>query len=166
PCTDHVPILLTLDLNLQHTDSTPRCNWREVDWEAFNNHMSKMLEPHPPTPIATEDKFQQAACQLTEAIMETMVTIVPLSKPCPHSKCWWTKDLTNLCKQVSKANCLAYQMQGLPDHKCHTNLKALKNCYAELIELIKKQHWIEWLENIEGNDLWTANKYISTEPMD
>lgn len=144
----------------------PRRNWREVDWEVFNEHLRKTLEPHPPTPLASEEEFQQAAQRLTNAITDAMETTVPFSKPCPHSKRWWTKELTNLRKQVTEANRLAYQFRGLPNHKCHEHLKTLKNRYAAQIESTKKQHWIEWLENIEGNNLWTANKYISSSSTD
>ncbi|KAG2345691.1 hypothetical protein BDR05DRAFT_879888 [Suillus weaverae] len=42
--------------------------------------------------------------------------------------------------------------------------KTLKNCYADEIATTKKQHWIDWLDDIEGNDLWTVNHYISSKP--
>jgi ribonuclease HI len=57
-------------------------------------------------------------------------------------------------------------MRALPLHECHGKLKTLKNHYAEEITSTKKQHWIEWLEDIEGNDLWTANRYVSSDPRD
>lgn len=57
-------------------------------------------------------------------------------------------------------------MWRLPDHKSHMTLKTLKNRYAKQIKTTKRQHWIEWLENIEGNDIWTANKYVSTDSSD
>ncbi|OJA18739.1 hypothetical protein AZE42_12536 [Rhizopogon vesiculosus] len=57
-------------------------------------------------------------------------------------------------------------MRGLPLHPCHEELKAIKNRYVDEISSMKKQHWIEWLEDIEGKDLWTANRYISSEPGD
>lgn len=43
-------------------------------------------------------------------------------------------------------------MQGLPNHNCHEDLKSLKWRYAEEIKSMKKQHWTEWLENIEGKN--------------
>jgi hypothetical protein len=57
-------------------------------------------------------------------------------------------------------------MRGLPLHTCHEELKATKNTYAEEIMSTKQQHWLKWLEDIEVNDLWTANRYISSEPSD
>jgi hypothetical protein len=52
-------------------------------------------------------------------------------------------------------------MRGLPLHACHAELKVAKNLYASEIESIKKQHWLKWLEDIEGNDLWMANHYVT-----
>jgi len=72
----------------------------------------------------------------------------------------------DLRHQVNNLSRLAYQMRGLATHPCHEDLKTLKNRYTESIKATKKQHWIDWLENIEGNDLWTAKKYISSDPKD
>lgn len=60
---------------------------------------------------------------------------------------WWTRDLTNL-RKMNEASRLAYQLRGLPEHACHEELKAIKKRYAEEIEATKKQHWIDWLEDI------------------
>jgi len=57
-------------------------------------------------------------------------------------------------------------MCGLPNHPCHNELKMVKNAYTDEIKKAKQQHWLNWLENIEGNNLWTANRYISSEPRD
>lgn len=103
---------------------------------------------------------------LTLAITSTMDTCVPYSKPCPHSKRWWTKRLSKLRDRVKDLSKLAYQMCGIPLHPSHNDLKAAKDQYANEINATKKQDWQDWLEDIEGNDLWTANKYILSEPCD
>lgn len=69
-------------------------------------------------------------------------------------------------RQVNEASRLAYQLRGLPNHPCHEELKTIKKDYTERIETTKKQHWTDWLENLEGNDIWTVNRYISSEPKD
>ncbi|OJA12399.1 hypothetical protein AZE42_10042 [Rhizopogon vesiculosus] len=67
------------------------------------------------------------AHHITQAISSTMEMDVPFSKPCPHSKRWWTRDLTHLCQCVNHLSRKAYQMRGLPNHPCHEELKTLKN---------------------------------------
>ncbi|KIK35157.1 hypothetical protein CY34DRAFT_17202 [Suillus luteus UH-Slu-Lm8-n1] len=65
PKTDHLPILLTLELAVARQDDVPRPNWREVDWEAFGEALSAMLAPTPPLPLALEAEFQQMARIIT-----------------------------------------------------------------------------------------------------
>jgi hypothetical protein len=57
-------------------------------------------------------------------------------------------------------------MRGLPLHASHNELKAARTQYADEIASTKKQHWIDWLEDLEGNDIWTANRYATSEPSD
>lgn len=111
PKTDHVPIKLILELETPRAAEVPRKNWRDVDWEKFNEHLGQLLAPFPPIPIATNDEFQQAAERLTRAITDTINIKVPTSKPCPHSKRWWTRELTNLRKQVTELSRTAYAMR-------------------------------------------------------
>jgi hypothetical protein len=166
PKTDHVPILTILEFDIPHTDLEPRCNWRDVDWEVFNKHLKALITTQQAQPLVSKDKFQAAALHLTQSITNTIDDHVPFSKPCPHSKHWWTHQLTNMHNCVTELSQLAHQMRGLPLHTCHEELKATKNMYAEEITSTKQQHWLESLEDIEGYDLWTTNRYISSEPSD
>jgi exonuclease III len=45
PKTDHVPILLTLELDPPRHPEEPRRNWKGVDWETFNEHLGTLLAP-------------------------------------------------------------------------------------------------------------------------
>lgn len=163
PKMDHLPIQLILDTNILSTDEEPHRNWRDVDWEKFNEALSNSLSPHPPLPLATDEEFQFMAGFITQCITETVDKFIPHSKPCPHSKHWWTKDLSSLRKKVAKLHHLAYKMRGIP---LHEELKRTKNEYTNLIQETKKQHWQDWLEDIKGNDIWTTNHYVTTPSTD
>ncbi|KAG2073312.1 hypothetical protein BDR04DRAFT_1011126, partial [Suillus decipiens] len=67
------------------------------DWDGFNDHLATELNKIPPAlPLVTDEEFQTATCNLTNAIQRTIEQKVPRSKPNPHSKHWWMKDLTTL----------------------------------------------------------------------
>ncbi|KAG2031396.1 hypothetical protein BDR03DRAFT_875980 [Suillus americanus] len=153
PRTDHLPVLLTLELAVPHVSFEPHRNWREVDWNAFNVHLKNTISTKPATPLTSEAEFQDAARHLTSAITSAMEACIPFSKPCPHSKRWWTKRLSDLRQHIKDLDRLSYQMRGIPLHPSHGDLKAAKDTYANEVTATKKQHWIEWLEDIEGNDL-------------
>ncbi|KAG2035452.1 hypothetical protein BDR03DRAFT_1062080 [Suillus americanus] len=98
PKTDHVPILKT-------------------DWDKCKETSTARLDTRPaPSPLVTDEEFQSAARNLALTLDETISETVPLSKPNPHSKRWWTRELTLLRRQVNKASHLAYKMRGLPLH--------------------------------------------------
>ncbi|OAX31068.1 hypothetical protein K503DRAFT_704282, partial [Rhizopogon vinicolor AM-OR11-026] len=119
PKTDHIPILLTLALETPQTNKEPKRNWRETDWEN----------------------------RITQVILDITDQCVPHTKPCPHARRWWTKQLTDLRHKVNRLSRQAYLMRGLPLHSCHDELKAARSLYADEITSTKKQHWIDWLED-------------------
>jgi hypothetical protein len=98
-CMDHVPMDTILDLPI--TKSVPQIsfNFRATDWDEFKDVLSqKIAALPPPGRIAAEDEFHQKVGNLTSAILDTIELCVPKSKPVPHSKRWWNKDLELLRK--------------------------------------------------------------------
>ncbi|KAG1851888.1 hypothetical protein DFJ58DRAFT_419970 [Suillus subalutaceus] len=95
-------------------------------------HNAKQLsrKSPPPLPLASDEEFQLTAELITRSITQAMKKHVPNSKPCPHSKRWWTKDLSKLRKKVMKLHRTAYQMRSLSHHEVHEELKKTKNEYA------------------------------------
>jgi len=92
PCTDHVPILSTLDLDIPRTTTTTTYNFRDVDWKEFRDRLNTHLADIPePMPITSEAQFQAAAAKLITAIQRTIEDKTPRTKPSPHAKRWWTR---------------------------------------------------------------------------
>ena len=56
--------------------------------------------------------------------------------------------------------------RALPNHPSHRLRKEKAATYDKAIKATKKEHWVNWLEDAAGNDLWTANKYISNPAGD
>lgn len=51
--------------------------------------------------------------------------------------------------------------RAIPDHPSHRLRKEKVAEYNKAIKTTKKDHWVNWLEEAMGNDLWIANKYIA-----
>ena len=164
--TDHVPILTHINLDVPPASDADFRNYREVNWESFNSHLSTLLSRLPLTPIETKVQFQEVAHGLDLALRETVENCVPKMKPSPHSRCWWTKDLTELKKDVNHLNCITYQFRAIPDHPSHRASKVARNCLVDEIFTAKKDHWHNWLEEMSGDDLWMAHRYINTPQSD
>ena len=95
PNTDHVPVLTQFDMSLAASVESPSWNYHEVDWEKFNSAINNTLSNTPPPPrLDNVEAFQTAARNLDTALRNTVEALVPKTRPHPHQKRWWTKDLT------------------------------------------------------------------------
>jgi hypothetical protein len=78
-----------------------------VDWEEFNKELeARLVDIPPPEILATEPQFQAAVHDITKTLRDVIHTTVTLTKPSPHSKRWWNKDLSNLKKKKNKLSSL------------------------------------------------------------
>ena len=167
PNTDHLPVLTKLDMSLAATPVLPTQNYREVDWKKLNVKLKSELDQlGPPKILATKDMFQKAAKDLEDALKCTIVDQVPRSRPHPHSKRWWTKDLTKLRNELKTLSKASHSFRAIPDHPSHRLRKEKVATYDKAIKKTKKEHWVNWLEEATSNDLWIANKYITSPAGD
>ena len=165
PKTDHVPVLMELDLTVPLAPNTEMHNYREVDWEEFKDYLNEALAClPPPAPLVSEEDFQHTAKNIDLALRDTIEKHVPKTKLCPHMWRWWTKELTDLRKHANQLSHLSHKFRALPDHICHRVSKDTCNRLANEIFKTKKEHWQEWLEDTTGDDIWTAHHYIKTPP--
>ena len=87
PGTDHVPILTVVDTGRPRVAPGPYRDYRTADWKAFRQDLAQRLV-HMPEPQALWNnmQFQDAVMNLTGAIQDAIATMVPLTKPVPHSR--------------------------------------------------------------------------------
>ena len=101
--TDHFPIISALDLHPERTDPAPKPNYRDTDWEKFNETLANLLNTIPPAQeLTSEAHFNEAFTHLTEVISQTIDQCVPKTKPSPYTKRWWSKDLDMERQRVQK----------------------------------------------------------------
>ncbi|GBE90127.1 RNA-directed DNA polymerase from mobile element jockey [Sparassis crispa] len=166
PFTNHIPISLTLDVSTHTTQDVPHRNFREVDWEDFclkRNLSSRMLGEGE---ISTPEQFNTVLKNLTGAITATIEDKVPLSKPTPFTKRWWSKDLTKSWKRVQRLARTSYKFRHIADHSSHMEYRRTRNRYGEEIKTAKQDHWEVWLESADPDSIWTINRFTSAGPTD
>jgi hypothetical protein len=95
-------------------------NYQDIDWDEFCSALNRNLAEFPdPEAITTEEQFQATATNLKTAIRLTIKQKVPKTKPSPHVKRWWTKELTLMMKRNNKLSDISYRMRELPEHPSH-----------------------------------------------
>jgi len=167
PKADHFPIHTTMDFSMKGAAHSHSFNYRAVEWEVFITDLIKNLGKIPdPQQIDDEDQFHNALGGLTKAIFDTIEKVVPRHKPSPHSKQWWTKDLDLARSQARRAGEKVYRYRNHPMHPSHEDARWARNKYSELIKMMKKDYWMDWLEGVNAKSIWDTNWFISTPGSD
>ncbi|KAL1737829.1 hypothetical protein HDZ31DRAFT_18732, partial [Schizophyllum fasciatum] len=167
PGTDHMPILTELDFTLARKNAPAYRNFRETDWEDFESELSSRLRLlGEPQELTSVDQFHRVLDGLTSAIQGTIEKVVPLSKPCPHSRRWWTKELTEMSKKLNRLAEVAHRYRALPGHESHGEYIAYSQSFSAAIEEAKRSHWEEFLDEGLDADMWTASRYCSEPSTD
>ncbi|KAL1659271.1 hypothetical protein GGF50DRAFT_26445, partial [Schizophyllum commune] len=105
PGTDHMPIHTELDFSLTRVQTDSFRNFCEMEWDKFCEELSAQLC----LKINDADTFHRTSDGLTTVIHRAIEKKVPLSKPCPHSRRWWTKELSESSKTLNRLSEVSYR---------------------------------------------------------
>ncbi|KAI0039364.1 hypothetical protein FA95DRAFT_1460230, partial [Auriscalpium vulgare] len=114
---DHFPILTVIDMTKHTTIETARRNFRETDWDDFRDILIEHLgDPAQAQELDDEDEFDAAYEAFALALADAITRTVPISKPTPYSKRWWTKDLTRMKDDAKHHARKSYVFRADIDH--------------------------------------------------
>jgi hypothetical protein len=166
--TDHFPIITRIRLLTERpSNQTPRRDYKMVLWTEFNDALEARLSQLPrPAPIENHREAYERLDQLNGTIAQTVEEHVPLINPCPYTKRWWNKNLTDMRKEVKRAARRARRVIGIEGHPDTEAHRRLRNKFAEAIRAAKSAHWIKWLEEINHRTIWNAHKLVKAESSD
>jgi len=165
--TDHFPIISTLDLRPERTDTTPKSNYRNVEWNEFREALSTHLNMIPlPTEINSTEQFNAAFTHLTHAIAAAVNDKVPKSNPSSYAKRWWSKELDAKRKKVHKLGAKARDKLACRLDPIHEEFRTARNNFSNNIKKAKEEHWVEWLESLTPAGTWNFHRYAASNPAD
>jgi len=167
--TDHLPIISVIDLTYLPCKREERFNYKNVDWKTYNEsleHNLTELVTLLANPILSTRTVELATDLLFDAINKTTREVVPKIKITPHTKRWWTHELTTLRKTRNRANTEHYRWRGLPDHPSHQNYRTTSREFARAVEKAKADHWQDWINHASGEDIWAIHRYMKANPTD
>jgi hypothetical protein len=168
-CTDHLPIITTIDISPTQFDPAPQYNWRDVDWPELIKDMKTELTKLPiPHTLRDIPEFETSLEGFTKTLDTVIEKHVPITKPSPFKKRWWSKDLSKMRNQVRKLSRKVYQQVKRHnfDHPVHEEHRQLRNTYTQMIRDAKQEHWIDWLEHADEHSIWTIHRFISSSSGD
>jgi len=156
--TDHVLVLTELNLGIVINEAKSIPNFKDVDWDKFHNALARHLGPEQPDDqVISQRQLDERCSSIIEAIQSTICKQVPVTEITHKSKHWWTKELTQMRKQVNKLGRKSFSFHREPNHVIHTQHKDAAKRYDGKLCYAKKQHWKDWVERVEEPDIWMAN---------
>ncbi|CAA7260103.1 unnamed protein product [Cyclocybe aegerita] len=166
-CTDHLPIVTTIDLPYEKADDKPTKNFHSADWDKFNKVLEEELGNIPP-PSLLQSAFELdiAATTLTTALQNAIQKAIKDQKPLLQAKRWWNDDLEKLRKIKNKLSSESYRWRVFEDHLVHAEKRRAIARFKKAVEKAKKTHWEDFLQDISTTDIWTAHRYVKEPPID
>jgi hypothetical protein len=156
--TNHFPIISVIDITPSSKDFTPRPSYKETEWNDFRESLKAELGQIPdPETYNNIDELRQAIKHIDKAINNCMEKHVPLSKLCPALKRWWSGELAEARKGVTKLGRMSYRKRAMQDHPIHEEFCMVRNTYLLQIRKTKAK---EWLEKLDGLSMWTASRLV------
>lgn len=82
-----------------------------------------------------------------------------MARPSPHSKRWWTSDLTQQLRQLKAAQSRARKPSATAAER--EAVPRLWRKYPASIRRQQRRHWREWLEEANEQTVWQGNEYAA-----
>ena len=135
-----------------------------MDWDDFRKTLeTKLAMVQTVEEFMTEADLLEQITKLDAAIKETIKEQVPINKPSLYAKRWWTKNLTEMKKYKERLARLSYRKRVEDEDPVHEEFRQAWNSYSEVIRRMKEEHW---LESLDEQGIWTANRLVSGPAMD
>ncbi|KAF9728545.1 zinc knuckle [Paraphaeosphaeria minitans] len=156
--SDHLAICTEFAIDLTHEKGTPRKLWKKARWDPIRKVVAGELERRSQPDIPGDvDSY----CQfITECIAPAIEKHVPVARPSPYAKRWWTEDLTELRKHYTywRNKASASRRANTPDPGLQQMAVTYRKRYHDAIRNQRKTHWQDFVA--EARNVWTMARYL------
>ena len=158
-CSDHFPIQTILSVQTDTPQMLPSYNYAKTNWQELNVKLELYLsELHLGNgEISTKAQIDTYAEQLTNAITKAMQETTPRKQSSPHSKRWWTQELTDRRDEVNKLRNKYLRTKNAIDKR---TWRREANKYKKKIEQAKADKWKEYINNADDHSIYEIKDYI------
>lgn len=154
--SDHKPILTELQLDVPYyRPKNTRLNFSKADWDIIRGLVQGSLQD--PTPCPDAATLEQQAGYFSNEIQSILKRSIPISRPFPSAKRWWTRELTILRNNMTywRNQWTAEKRRGNPGLQPFQEFKQAQKQYFTCMKSQKHAHWKEFISN--PSNIWKAH---------
>ncbi|CUA75215.1 putative RNA-directed DNA polymerase from transposon BS [Rhizoctonia solani] len=167
PCTNHFPVVTTLDISPTEAPRITKPNFKKTDWSEFRRVLGKALDNLPGLRrINNQEEIDSRVGNIMETIYEAVRASTPDLRLCAWSKRWWSPELGAHRKLARSLAARSYRARFDRDNPIHEEYRLQRNRFSQAIKDAKRKHWEDFLEELDEESMWTAAGYLSSEPTD
>ncbi|KAJ7936965.1 hypothetical protein B0H13DRAFT_1853031 [Mycena leptocephala] len=113
------------------------------------------------TKITMQGELDAAMEGLEEALKVAVEGSTRMRRPCAHSKKWWTRELTELVREVGRAERKFHRCR-VPSTKAAW--VAARRAFNEALETAKGDDWTEFKQNLERTNIYDVLNRLRRRP--
>jgi ribonuclease HI len=155
--SDHRAIETVFSIGIVEEDTEPRLVFKNAQWESVRRTVAESLRYKPLGPCEDVDIFSH---KLLEVVTRAIRKHVPMAKPSPYAKRWWTTDLTQLRRSYThwRNRARAIKRAGVYIPEILRQCAEAKRTFFKTVRQQKKHHWTEFLQDTAN--IWQAGRYL------
>jgi hypothetical protein len=166
--SDHLPIVTVLDIRTEAAAARNAHAWKATNWEEFRDSLETTLRRlvGAPSRIETYEQLERTALLLDQAIEEVRDQHVREVTISPHTKRWWTPELTLARQLHRKLKLKSHKQRMTMDHLVHAEARAASQTYDRLISDAKSEHWMAFIADVTDGTAWKVHQVLKTPATD
>ena len=161
--SDHLPIETTIAMRIEQPQSIPAYNYAKTNWKELNNKLESYLVEM--TPIdeekCTESDIDKYTEQLINVITKAVEETTPRKRPSPHSKRWWTEEVSNAKKEACRLRNIYRRTKHAIDK---TAWRIKVDEYIQKSAHAKTNTWKNCVNKANGKTIWRIKDWITNTP--
>lgn len=163
--SDHCATYSEWDIRVeQRPETTPRRAYKQAEWAKIGAMIHSHMSGAPK--IQTKGELDQAVKTLIDITTTAIGKHIPIAKPSPYSKRWFTRQLKTELKEVNKSrrkyqrSCARNGRQHPRTLELHKAWRTKRRHWTRQLEKVKAADWKDFLDQATSQTVWRATPYM------
>ena len=163
--SDHCATYSEWDIQVeQRAETIPRRAYKRAEWAKIGDMIHSHLAGLPK--IQTAEELDQAVKILIDRTTAAISKHIPMAKPSPYSKRWFTPELKTQLREVNKSrrkyqrSCARNGRHHPWTAELHKAWRIKRRNWTRQLEKVKAADWKDFLDQATSQTVWRATPYM------